>query len=89
MLGTIIVDHEKRLLKLIVDRVYLSSRIERIKVSGRNRAIVLEGNRPLLRSKGLKHRRIDWRLIEGSLRSLSLHDSIIEQVDRLVRSLEK
>lgn len=88
MLGTIIVDHERKLIRLLVERIYLSSRSERIQVSGRNRSIVLENNRPLLRSKGLRHRKIDWKLVEGTMFSLSLYESIVIEVDKLVRSLE-
>lgn len=51
-----------------IDLVHADQTRERFRISGRNRSVVLENNRPLLRSKGLKHFRLKWKVVEGDVR---------------------
>ena len=68
--------------------VILTDKItERIKVSGRNRFIVIQSNRPLLVSKGLKHRRIDWKIVEGDMNSPFVLGLIYDEVEKYLKSL--
>lgn len=53
--------------KIKVQHVPVDDRVEHFKLLGRNKTIVLECNRPFFRNKGLKHRRPDWKLIEGKI----------------------
>ena len=53
--------------RLLVEHISVNNRIERFKVSGKDKYIVLESNRPLFRNCGIKHRKPDWRLFEGSV----------------------
>lgn len=78
--------HERRYVNLIGEVIHSDKISERIKVSGRNRSIVIQSNRPLLLSKGLKHRRIDWKVIEGELNSPSVRELIFEEVERYLKS---
>ena len=48
-----------------VDEIYNDGSIERYRLTGKNKAVVLQSNRPLLRAKGLKHKKVEWKLIEG------------------------
>ena len=57
---------DNRYYRLIAELIYRSDQVERIRVKGRDRSIVLQNNRPLFRSRGLKHRRPNWKLIEGT-----------------------
>ena len=61
----------RKSIRLSVERIHLDERTERFMVAGRNGSIVVESNRPLFRNKGLKHRRADWKQIEGQ--NLSTH----------------
>ena len=78
----ITVYYDRRNLKLLAKIIYSSQKIERIKVIGRNRSITLESNRPFLLSKGLKTRRINWKLIEGQINNSHLLQQIITTVER-------
>jgi hypothetical protein len=51
-------------------------------VIGRNRSIILQSNRPMLENKGLKNKRIQWKITEGTL-----HNSKVLQI--ILLSLEK
>ncbi|MBW0162197.1 MAG: hypothetical protein HYI21_10780 [Sediminibacterium sp. Gen4] len=57
---------DNRYYRLTAEVIYRSDQVERICVKGRDRSIVLQNNRPLFRGKGLKHRRPNWKLIEGT-----------------------
>lgn len=77
--------YDKRYKNLIGEVIYSDKRSERIKVSGRNRSIVIKSNRPLLLSKGLKHRRIDWKIVEGEINSPFVFGLICEEIERVLK----
>lgn len=77
---------DQRDIRLLAKQVYLSDQIERIAVSGRNRTIILQSNRPLLRSKGLKNKRLDWKLIEGSMNNSHVLQTIILKLERILKT---
>jgi len=63
-------------MKIIFDRkmyqyhaqlIQVSNELEHIRVVAHNKTLVFQSNRPLLLSKGLKHRRVDYKLIQGTL----------------------
>ena len=75
-------------IQLKADMIYRSNQIERIKVIGKNRCIVLQNNRPLLQAKGLKLKRIDWKLMEGELHNSHVLQSIIHKLEKHLKSSE-
>lgn len=79
--------HERRYVNLIGEVIHTDKISERIKVSGRNRSIVIKSNRPFLLSKGLKHRRVDWKLVEGEINSPFVLGLIYEEVERYLKSI--
>jgi hypothetical protein len=81
--------YERRYKNLIGEIIHTDKRSERIKVSGRNRSIVIQSNRPLLLSKGLKHRRIDWKIVEGDMNSPFVFGLICEEIERFFKKQEK
>lgn len=54
--------------KLMVEYLPVNDRIERFKVSGKDKYVVLESNRPFFRNRGIKHRKPDWTIYEGSVK---------------------
>jgi len=63
-------------LKIIFDRKVYSYRaellpysnsFEHIRVIAHNKTLIFKSNRPLLKSKGLKHRPVDFKLIQGTV----------------------
>jgi hypothetical protein len=81
-----IIRFDQKDLHLKAERIYLSEQVERIKVMGRNRSIVLQSNRPLLRLKGLKNKRLDWKLIEGQMNNSHVLQAIILKLERLLKT---
>ena len=84
MLFKIRILYEKRYKNLIGEVIYSDKRSERIRVSGGNRSIVIQSNRPLLLSKGLKHRRIEWKIVEGDMNSLFVFGLICEEIEKVI-----
>ncbi len=70
---------------LRVERINITARSEQFRIVARNKTIVLETNRPFFRNKGLKHRKPDWKLIEGHLESRygleSLSQAIMNKIE--------
>lgn len=79
--------YEKRYKNLVGEVIYSDKRSERIRISGRNRSIVIQSNRPLLLSKGLKNRRIDWKIVEGDINSPFVFGLICEEIERVLKDI--
>ena len=83
------------LFKILFDRkfitqkarlVYLSDQVERIVVMGRNRSITLQSNRPMLENKGLKNKRIQWKITEGSLHNSKVLQNILQSLEKHLKN---
>jgi hypothetical protein len=84
-----VVTYDRRDIKLKAKVIYLTEQIERVQVSGRNRSITLQSNRPFLENKGLKHKRIDWKLIDGQFNNSHLLQKIVDSVEYYLRHIDK
>ena len=71
--------------RLMVEHTVMDARTELFKVVGRNKFIVLESNRPLFRNRGLKHRKPDFKLIEGKI---DYNGSLHLLVDAILKIVE-
>jgi hypothetical protein len=80
-----IIRFDQKDIHLKAERVYLSDQIERIEVKGKNRSILLQNNRPLLLSKGLKSKRIVWKLVEGKMNNSQVMQAIITKLEGIFR----
>lgn len=75
-----------RTIRLQVERIYLSEQIERFEVKARDKTLTIQSNRPLLRGKGIKHRKPDYKLIAGTISSSGALEKIIENLDLCLRN---
>lgn len=80
-----IVRFDQKDIQLKATRIHQSEQAEQIKVSGRNRSIVLQSNRPLLRARGLKSKRSDWKLVEGKMNNSYVLEAIIAKLERILK----
>jgi hypothetical protein len=71
-------------LALIAECIYKSEQIERFRVSGKNRSIVLQTNYPLLKAQNSK-KKIDWKLIEGTMSDVQLLQNIINELEYILK----
>jgi len=68
-------------LKLKAERIYKSGQVERYKVSGHNRAILLQNDYPLIESRPSKKGKVKWKLIGGVISDNQLLSSIIRELE--------
>ena len=80
MTFTIIIKHDRKNIRLLVEKVSETKTQEKYKVIARNQSFVLQNNRPLLIAKGLKHFPVKWKVIEGGYN----HSSILEQITKAI-----
>jgi len=76
---------DRRILRLRAKLINSDSFYELIQVSGSNRSIVLQSNRPMLLNKGLRHRKVYWKLKEGVVHNPYVLDLIIKNVEDYLR----
>ena len=83
-------------MKIIFDRkvyqyhaelIHISKQLEHIRVIAHNKTLVFQSNRPLLLSKGLKHRRVDFKLVQGTINNQYFLELIIKSIDERISSL--
>jgi hypothetical protein len=67
--------------RLFVDRVFAGEHFEQFMVKGRNRSILLQTNRKLFRLKGLKHRKGQWKIVEGEMKNAYILEKITDAID--------
>ena len=73
--------YKSKILNLRCETIYQSDQISRVKVWGKNRAIVLQNNIPYLEATGKKGK-VNWKLIEGEMYSDELLTVIINELER-------
>lgn len=66
--------------KLLVHQKMIDERNEQYAIIAKNKTVVLESNRPFFRNRGLKHRKPDWKIVEGKINNGSGLDQIIQKI---------
>lgn len=84
MRGMIEIQNDGRVWRLLAETVKSTDREERIRVMGRNKAIILQSNRPYLRNRGLKYRRPTWKLVEGKGANMAVLEKIISALMKML-----
>lgn len=75
--------------KIKAEIIYSTAQIERIKLTTGTHQMIVENNRPLLMSKNLKRKRIQWKVKEGSINNTHAYSLMIESMEAYLRSLHK
>jgi hypothetical protein len=81
MKWTVQILNEGKYVYLDAEVIYSSPSIEKVKVSGKDRYIILQSDRPLQLTKKNKNGKINWKLIEGEIHYQSTIDKIIKAVE--------
>ena len=68
--------YDRKYIRLRAKIIYFTPQIEIITVTSKNKILTFQSNRPLLIAKGLKHRRINWKLVDGMLSNSHLLGAI-------------
>jgi len=79
------IKHERKTIRLLIDKISSSREQEQYKVIARNQSFILQSNRPYLRMKGLKNFPVTWKVIEGGYHN----NYILEQITKAIEWYEK
>lgn len=80
------IPYDRKFIRLKARLIYLSDQVERVMVIGRNRSIILQSNRPMLENKGLKNKRIQWKITEGTLHNSKVLQSILVTLEKHLKN---
>jgi hypothetical protein len=70
--------------RFLVEHKSISNQEEHFTIKGRNGEITLFSNRPLFRNKGLKKRRPDYKLIQGTISDRSFLEDVVNAIQRVM-----
>ena len=65
MTFNITITYDRKTIRLVIEKISQTKSQEKYRVIAKNQTFVLQNNRPLLISKGLKYFPVKWRVIEG------------------------
>jgi hypothetical protein len=71
--------------RLTVERIHLDKTFEQFKIypdKDTSKFIVLQSNRPMIRGKRLKHKAIDWKVLEGEIKYRSSLEQAIKAIEQ-------
>jgi hypothetical protein len=85
----IVIKIDRRPIRLQVERIVASPLIEQFKITARNKTLTIQSNRPLLRGKGIKHRKPNYKITTGGLVSSGVKDAIINAIHAYMTRLEQ
>jgi hypothetical protein len=77
-----------KLTRLQVDLIHSEEFIEHFKVSARNKSFVLQTNRLLFKSKGLKFRKGQWKIINGNMHNTNALEKIIKEIEKYLEKIK-
>jgi hypothetical protein len=83
----IFVNNKRKVFRMEVTKIYDGYSVERFKIKGGRRHIILESNRPFLLKQNSK-KKIQWSIKEGDLKSSKPTDAA-DAVSKIVDQIEK
>lgn len=78
---------KSRQLKLKAEQVYKSEQLERYKITGKNRSIMLQNDYPLVQRNSINKKKARWKLIAGEIYNPDLLQSIIRELEYLRKTI--
>ena len=85
MIFPISIKHERKTIRLQVEKIEETETTERFRVIARNQSFVLQNNRPVILAKRLKHFPIKWKVVEGGYHHQYILDLITKEIEKKLR----
>jgi len=80
--------HDRKKIRLAVERLAPNGLLEQFEVTARNTSFRLQTNRMLLRNKGLKYKRPDWKIVAGVVYNRAIREKIIAAIEAKMNEIE-
>ena len=81
----IIIKHERKTIRLQIEKIEETETTEKFKVIAKNQSFVLQNNRPVIIAKRLKHFPIKWKVVEGGYHHQYILDLITKEIEKKLR----
>lgn len=82
----ITIQHDRKTYNYEVEQIEKTASIEKYRVNGRNGSVVFQNNRPVFIKRNLKHRRPDWKMVEGEIRYRSFAELIVDAINNYLKN---
>ena len=79
------IKHERKTIRLQVEKIDETETTERFRVIAKNQSFVLQNNRPVIIAKRLKYFPIKWKVVEGGYHHQYILDLIIKEIEKKLR----
>ena len=81
----ITIKHERKTIRLQVEKIEETEATEKFRVIAKNQSFVLQNNRPVILAKRLKHFPIKWKVVEGGYHHQYILDLITKEIEKKLR----
>jgi len=78
------IKHDRKNIRLLVEKISETKTQEKYKVIARNQSFILGNNRPLLIAKGLKYFPVKWRVIVGAVNNAHILEQITKAIENKI-----
>jgi|SRR6516164_951724 hypothetical protein len=75
-----------RIFRLSAERIYNSKTLERFKIFGNDRVVIVEGNIPELRTRKRKGERVTWKTVSGVVKNAEIYLKVLDALEMKSRS---
>jgi len=81
----IIIKHERKTIRLQVEKIEETETTEKFRVIAKNQSFVLQNNRPVILAKRLKYFPIKWKVVQGGYNHQYILDLITKEIEKKLR----
>jgi hypothetical protein len=81
----IIIKHERKTIRLQVEKIEETETTEKFRVIANNQSFVLQNNRPVILAKRLKYFPIKWKVVQGGYNHQYILDLITKEIEKKLR----
>lgn len=71
-----------------VERIYNGESIEKYKISQGDKNIILRNNIPLLKLKGSKTKKIEWKIEKGEIKNIQTMSTMILEIEKKLKEVD-
>lgn len=79
---SISIKHERKTIRLQVEKIAETETTEKFRVTAKNQSFVLQNNRPVIIARGLKYFPLTWKVVEGGYHQQYILDLIVKQIEK-------
>lgn len=84
MLFNLTIQHAAYTYSFQVERTKEDQAFEQFRLSASGRVVVVQSNRPMLQRRGLKHKPITWKVVEGQVKDTKALEKVYKAIEEIL-----